>query len=129
MATQEGQERYRNKATADATDISQNDNNFVDAADNLDAERMEMSAAMARSQRARGLTNNLTRTAEDIDAEVKEKSETMERLDPTRNLVDQTTEEVNAIFGGGNSWGNDSAPLSAPLTLRIYGGAALTTTQ
>ena len=33
------------------------------------------------------------------------------------------------MFGDGNSWDNDSAPPSAPLTLGIYGGADVTMTE
>ena len=37
--------------------------------------------------------------------------------------------EVDTIFGGDNSWGNNSVPLSAPSKLGISVGDAATTTQ
>ena len=43
--------------------------------------------------------------------------------------MEQATGEVDTIFGVGNGWVNDSAPLSDPHTLRIPGGAAVTITQ
>ena len=49
LVTQEGQERYGNNAAAGAMVISKNNDNFVDAAAELDAAKMEESAAMARS--------------------------------------------------------------------------------
>ena len=45
---------------------------------------------------------------------------------PASNMVNQATGEVNAIFGVGNIWGNDSVALSDPFTLGISGAAALT---
>ena len=39
--------------------------------------------------------------------------------------MEPATREVETIFGGGNGWGNNSAPPSAPLMLGITGGAAV----
>ena len=43
--------------------------------------------------------------------------------------MDQTTGEVDTIFGGGNSWGNNSALPLAPHMLGIPGGSRVTTIQ
>ena len=118
--------------------MSQNDDDFFDTAAEVDAEIMEESTEMACLQRARGMTDHVMGTAADIDGEEKEGSVTRERSHLTKNLIeshltknliDQATGEVNAIFGGGNVWGNDSVPLPAPLTLGFYSGAELTTMQ
>ena len=53
----------------------------------------------------------------------------MDHLQSARILVDQATVDVSVIFGGGSGWGNNSAPLSAPLPLGVSVSAALTTTQ
>ena len=53
----------------------------------------------------------------------------MEFSQLARNMVDQATREVNAIFGGGNGWVNDSSPQLAPLKMGFLGGASLKTTQ
>ena len=43
--------------------------------------------------------------------------------------MDQAMGEVETIFGGGNSWVNNSAPPSAPHMLGIPGGTAVMITQ
>ena len=50
-------------------------------------------------------------------------------MQSVRNPVYQATGEVDTIFGGGNGWGNKSAPLSDPRTLGIPGGATVIITQ
>ena len=71
----------------------------------------------------------MTCNAAGNDEEEKEEISVMECSQQARNMVDQATREINAMFGGGNSWGNDSALPSSPPTLGIYGGAALSTMQ
>ena len=51
------------------SDISSNDNNFFYNAANLNATIIDESAAMARSQQARGLVDHATGTAADLDTE------------------------------------------------------------
>ena len=43
--------------------------------------------------------------------------------------MEQATGDAETIFWGVNSWGNESAPPSAPLMLRIPGGADAMMTQ
>ena len=45
------------------------------------------------------------------------------------NPVEQATGEVKTIFGGGNGWGNKSAPPLALCTLGIPRGAVMMITQ
>ena len=52
----------------------------------------------------------------------------MEHSYPERNLVDKATEEVDAMFRGGNFWDNNSALPSASLMMSISCGASLMTT-
>ena len=52
----------------------------------------------------------------------------MEFLHPRMNLINQSTGDVNVIFGGGNGRGNNSAPPSSPRTLGISGNFSSTTT-
>ena len=66
MVNQEVRERYGDKARADATAISQNDNEFVKAAADFDTSRAEESAARVRLQRAGNLTKYLEGTVENI---------------------------------------------------------------
>ena len=79
---------------------------------------------MEHSQKERGLHNHSEGTTAERDEREKEESVAMEYSQPARNLVDQVIGEVNAMFGGGNSWVNNSAPPSVPITLDIYGSAA-----
>ena len=126
LVTPEDEERNGENVVAGATEILRNDDNFIDAAAGLDAERMEESAAMARLQQARDMTDHAMGTVTEFDTEGTEESAEMERLKLEMNLIDQLTGNIIAIFGGGKSGGNDSTPLSAARTLGIYEGAALT---
>ena len=119
LVNQEGRECYGDKAAAGAASMSQNDDNFVNAAAELNAARTGKSAGRVRSQRVRGLTDHVTGAAAERDDEEKEESAAMERLQPARNLVGQASGEVNTIFGGGNGWGNDSAPPFPPPKYRV----------
>ena len=79
------------------TENSKNDDDFVDAEDELDAERMEESAAMSCAHRARGLINNMMGDAAEIKTERTDKSASMERLQRARVLINHTTETVAEI--------------------------------
>ena len=129
LVTQEGRDCYGNDAAAVATEISQNDDDFVDTTDGIDAARMEESAEMSLLQRARGLTDHVTGTADKLGSEGIEEIAVMERSQLAMNLIDQATGDANTIFGGGYDEGNNSALPLAPRTLGISGGAASTTTQ
>ena len=61
-------------------DISQNNDDFVKAAENLGAVIMEESAEMARLQQARGLVDHVTGTATKIDKARMEESSSMARF-------------------------------------------------
>ena len=58
LVTPKEEERNGENVVAGATEILRNDDNFIDAAAGLDAERMEESAEMARLQQARYLTDH-----------------------------------------------------------------------
>ena len=127
--TQEGRERYGDEALAGATSISQNSDKFIEAEADFDTAIAENSAARARSQRAGNLTNHATGTVAEIEEDKTEEDEARNRYQPERNRVEEATGEVYIIFEGGNNWGNNSAPLSAPHTLGIPGGDGVTMTQ
>ena len=86
--THEGRERYGNEAVAGAAEISQNDDDFVNTAAEFDAARTNESAAMARLQQARGLTDHAAGTAAEREEGEKGESLAMERSQPARNLID-----------------------------------------
>ena len=62
LVTQEVRKSYSDKAVAHATETSNNDEMFVEAAADFDAEISEESTARERLQREGNMTNNETGT-------------------------------------------------------------------
>ena len=127
--TQEGRESYIDKAAVGWTAILQNDDEFVDAAADFDEARVEEIATGAHLQRPGNLTNHATGTVAERDEVETEEGAARNRSQPARNRVDQTTGEVDTIFGGGNGWGKDSALPLAPHMLGIHGGSGVSMIQ
>ena len=129
LVNQEGRESYGDEADECATAIFQGNKEFVGAEEEFEAARTEESAARACSQRAGNLAGNTTGTAKEREEDKSEDNEARNRTHPTRNPVEQATGEVDTIFGEGNRWDNESAPLSPPHTMGIHGGADVMITQ
>ena len=129
LVTQDFRESYGDEAAAGATSILQNNYALVEAADEFDAARSEESAARSISQKAGNLTNHATGAVAEHEEDKTEEDAARNRSHPERNRVEQAMGEVDNIFWGGNGWGNDIAPPSAPHTLGIPGGAGATMTQ
>ena len=104
-------------------------NKFVKAATKFDAATPEGIATRASLQRAINLIDHATGTVAERKEEKTEEYASKNRSQLSRNLVEQTTGEVNTIFSGSNGWVNDSAPSSAPYTLRITGGTGAAMAQ
>ena len=74
-----------------------NDDDFVNSAAKLDATRMEDSATMAHSQRARELIDHAMGNGTNIGVAIMEKIVAMARLQPTTSLIDHATGGVNML--------------------------------
>ena len=85
------------------TEISQNDDDFVDTAAELDASIMEESVVMAHLQRLMRLVDHATGTATEFDVTRMEESAAMVRLQPGMGLIYHVKGGANVIFGG--DWG------------------------
>ena len=102
LVTKECREHYGSKVEVGAEAISQNNDEFVGAVPEFDAARAEDSAARACSQRADNLTGNAMGMVDEQKEDKIEESAARKRYQPERNRVDQSMEEVNNIFRGGN---------------------------
>ena len=80
--------------------MTQDNNDFVDAAAKLDAEIMEESVALARLQQARVLINHVPGTAAKINAERMEESTAMVCSQLEMGLINHVAGDVNCIFSG-----------------------------
>ena len=87
---------------------------FVRADDNFEAACSEESAERAWSQKAGKMDENMTGTATKRKEDKTEENAARNCTQPERKPVEKATGEVENIFGGGTSLGNESAPLSAP---------------
>ena len=125
LVNQDGREIYGDDAAEVATDILQGDNKFFGAEDTFEVACAEESLARARSQRAGNLSRHAKGTANEREEDGAEENAARNLTHPARNPVQQATGEVETIFGGGNGWGNGSAPPLAPHTLGIPKGAAV----
>ena len=122
LLKQEGRESYGDEAAEGATAILHGEDEFVGVNNKFEAARAEESTSRARSQRAGNLFRNATGTTNEREEDKGEDNDTSNRTQPVGNLVEQATGEVKTIFGGGNGWGNKSAPPSSPRMLGIPRG-------
>ena len=129
LVTQESQERYGNEAAADAIEILQNDDDFIDGVSKFDVARAKESAEMAHLQRVGNLNGNDMGTVVERNEEETYKSAARELSQPASDRVDQATGVVDTILGGGNGWGNDSGSPLAPSILGISMGSDEMTMQ
>ena len=69
------------------------------------------------------MTGYATGTAAKSEEEKMDENAARKCYQPASNRVDQARGELNTIFGGGNSWGNDSVPPLSPCKMGIPRGA------
>ena len=91
MVTQEVRERYGDEASAGATVISQNRNEFTEAAANFDAAILEESAVRAQLQREINLTDHATGAFDERDEDKTEEYAVRNCSHPERNRVEHAT--------------------------------------
>ena len=124
IVNQDSMENYGKEAAKGATSISKGDDEFDRADDEFEEARAEenmFNAACTEESAARACSQRLVNLDMYAMGKANKRKEDKTEDNAARNCtqlerkpVEKATGEVENIFGGGTSLGNESAPLSAP---------------